>query len=127
MGRRPIDSQKRRLKMLRSARDGGTKIAVASRYADSGEVRGLASERIATSKVCRFAASLLFPRRSRDVTDRLREYFIIRREAIDPDSSRFPHLNATEIPFCTLVPHGAQPHSPGRGRWALTAERGLQQ
>ncbi len=115
MGRGPIDSPERRLKMLRPARDGGAEIAVASRHADSGEVRGLGSVRIATSKICTFAA------------DRLSEFFIVRREAIDPDSSRVPRLNATEIPFCTLVPHGAQPHGPGRGRWALTAERGLQQ
>ena len=73
-----------------------------------------------------FAARLPFQRRMRNVTDPLSKFFIVRREAIGPDSSRFPHLDATEIPLFMLVPHGAQPHSPGRGRWALTAKRGLQ-
>ena len=108
-------------------RDGGAEIAVVSRYTDSGEALGRGSVRIATSKVCTFAARRLFPRRMRDVTDRLSEFFIARREAIDPDSLRLRHLDATEIPFGMSVPHGAQPHSPGRGRGALTAEGGLQQ
>ncbi len=127
MGRRPIDSQKRRIKMLRSARDGRAEIAVASRYADWAEVRGRGSVCIATSKVCTFAARLLFPRRMRDVTDRLGEFFIVRREAIDPDHSQFPHLKHHRDSLFVPVPYGAQPHSLGRDRWALTAERGLQQ
>ncbi len=101
--------------MLRSARDGGAAIAVASRYAYSGEVRGLGSVRIVTSQACTFAARRLFPRRMRDVTDPLSELIIVRREAIGPDSSRVTHFTATEIPLFMVVPHGAQPHSPGRG------------
>lgn len=76
----------------------------------------------------------------RDVIDPLSELFIVRREAIDPDSLRpsrlnipreivvrFPHLNATEIPLRKLVLHGTKPHSPGTDRWRLTAEGGLPQ
>lgn len=59
---------------------------MATRYADSGELRGLGSVRIATSKVCTFAARLLFPRRMRDVTDPLSKLFIVRHEATDLDS-----------------------------------------
>ena len=85
---------------------------MASRYTKSGEADGLSSLRYVTSKACTVAARLLFPRRLKTVSDPLSGYFLVRREAVDPDRLRprgfkiliellvrMPHLKVSEVPF----------------------------
>ena len=108
-------------KLLKSARDDGADIVVASRFAESGEATCLGSMRLAVSKLSTFAARLFFPRRLRNVTDALSGFFLVRRDAINLDSLRpqgfkilleilvrFPHLSVTEIPFSFQSRHSGQ-------------------
>ncbi len=99
-------------KLLQSARDEGFDIVVASRYTQSGDAGGLSSLRRAASKAFTFATRLIFPLRLRNVSDPLSGYFLVRRQALDPDRLqprgfkillelliRMPLLSVSEVPF----------------------------
>ncbi len=114
-------------KLLRSALEGKAEVLVASRYAGSGEADGLGSLRLAASKLCTLAARLLFPRRLRNVSDPLSGFFLVRREAIDPDRLqprgfkilfeilvRNPHLAVTEIPFSFQIRYSGETKASAR-------------
>lgn len=108
-------------KLLKTARDEGADIVVASRYTESGEAPGLGSMRLAVSKLSSFAARLFFPGHIRNVSDSLSGFFLVRREAIDPDILRprgfkilfeilvrFPDLNVAEVPFRFQTRHSGE-------------------
>lgn len=114
-------------KLLRSALEGKAEVVVASRYAGSGEADGLGSLRLAASKLCTFVARFLFPRRLQNVSDPLSGFFLVRREAIDPDRLqprgfkilfeillRFPHLAVAEIPFSFQVRYSGETKASAR-------------
>jgi glycosyltransferase involved in cell wall biosynthesis len=98
--------------LLESARQAGTDLAIASRYASSERVLGLEKGRSFISKLCIAAARVFFPMRLRNITDPLSGFFLARRDAIDEAHLRprgfkilleilvrFPHLRVSEIPF----------------------------
>src|SRR5919197_5533050 len=98
--------------LLDRAREADSDIVVASRFAPSGEAGGLNLARAAASWLTRLAAKVLFPGRLGEVCDPLSGFFLVRREAIDPDRLRprgfkilleilvrFPHLRVREVPF----------------------------
>jgi len=96
-------------------------IIIASRFADAGEAAGLGSARFGISRLCTWAARLLFPRRLRQVSDPLSGYFLVRREALEADRLRpkgfkillemlvrFPHLRVSEVPFSFQLRHSGE-------------------
>jgi len=96
-------------------------IIIASRFADAGEATGLGSARFGISRLCTWAARLLFPRRLRQVSDPLSGYFLVRREALEADRLRpkgfkillemlvrFPHLRVSEVPFSFQLRHSGE-------------------
>jgi glycosyltransferase involved in cell wall biosynthesis len=98
--------------LVNSARRTGAEICVASRFMESGGAGGLGLARLVASKLCTLAAKLFFPRRLWRVSDPLSGFFLLRREAVDPDRLRprgfkilleilirFPHLAVSEVPF----------------------------
>jgi len=108
-------------RLLDCAKRTGADIVVASRYAQSGDAAGLGSVRLVTSKLCTWAARILFPRRLRNVSDPLSGYFLVRRDSVDPERLRprgfkilleilvrNPHLNVSQIPFRFGSRHSGQ-------------------
>jgi glycosyltransferase involved in cell wall biosynthesis len=97
--------------LLARAEEGDVDLVVASRYtaggtSNFGRLRGLVST---LSTKC---ALVLFPRRLRGVSDPMSGFFLVRREAVDPDAlrprgfkilleilARTPRLRVAEIPF----------------------------
>lgn len=65
-------------------------VVVASRHLADSRDEGLSTSRRLVSKACAGAAKVIFPRRLQDVSDPLSGFFLVRREAIDPDQLR-PH------------------------------------
>jgi dolichol-phosphate mannosyltransferase len=87
-------------------------LVLASRFASPKDIEGLGPVRLAISKLTGFAARTLFPGRLGHVSDPLTGFFLVRRDAVDPDRLRprgfkilleilvrFPELRVTEIPF----------------------------
>ena len=97
--------------LLARAEEGDVDLVVASRYtaggtSNFGRLRGLVST---LSTRC---ALVLFPRRLRGVSDPMSGFFLVRREAVDPDAlrprgfkilleilARTPRLRVAEVPF----------------------------
>jgi glycosyltransferase involved in cell wall biosynthesis len=108
-------------RLLDCAQRTGADIVVASRYAPSGDATGLGSARLVTSKLCTWAARILFPGRLRNVSDPLSGYFLVRRDSVDPEHLRprgfkilleilvrNPYLNVSQIPFRFGSRHSGQ-------------------
>ena len=97
--------------LVARAEEGDVDLVVASRYANGG-TSNLGAARGAVSRLSNLAARLLFPRRLRGVTDPMTGFFLVRKDAIDPDAlrpqgfkilleilARTRNLRVTEIPF----------------------------
>ena len=76
--------------MLERAEKERVDLVVASRYATGGRDAALSPSRRAVSRACALAAKGMFPRRLKDVGDPLSGFFLLRRDAVDPDGLR-PH------------------------------------
>jgi dolichol-phosphate mannosyltransferase len=87
-------------------------IVVASRYCDRGAADTFGPVRSLVSKGSSALAHGVFPRRLHDVTDPMSGFFLVRREAVDPDALkprgfkillevlvRNPSLRRSEVPF----------------------------
>jgi dolichol-phosphate mannosyltransferase len=74
--------------LLEEAESRDIDLVVASRYCDEGSARGLGFARAIASRSTTTAARLLFPRRLRGVADPMSGFFLVRRDAIDPDALR---------------------------------------
>ncbi|MCH7789239.1 MAG: polyprenol monophosphomannose synthase [Acidobacteria bacterium] len=98
--------------MLNTALDNGVDVVIGSRYANQGRDEGLTMARRFVSRSCAVAAKTVFPLRLRKVSDPLSGFFLVRREAIDPDKlhphgfkilleilGRNPQLSIAEIGF----------------------------
>ena len=108
-------------RLLEEAGSAKADIVVASRYAESGEAAGLGAARFGLSRLCTWAARLLFPRRLRQVSDPMSGFFLARREALELDRLRpkgfkilleilvrFPHLRVSEVPFSFQERHSGE-------------------
>jgi dolichol-phosphate mannosyltransferase len=65
-----------------------TDLVLASRYRDGGDAGGLRHVRSFISKASTFSAHLMFPRRLSGVTDPMSGFFLVRRDAVNPDLLR---------------------------------------
>jgi dolichol-phosphate mannosyltransferase len=97
--------------LLARAQEGDVDLVVASRYANGGS-SNLGAARGAVSRLSNLCARLLFPRRLRGVTDPMTGFFLVRKDAVDPDTlrpqgfkilleilARTRGLRVAEIPF----------------------------
>ena len=88
---------------------------------ESAGAGGLNPARLLVSKLSVLAARLVFPRRLRRISDPMSGYFLVRRESLDPERLRprgfkilleilvrFPHLNASQVPFQFGSRHSGQ-------------------
>ncbi len=78
------------LDLLKTAEEESVDVVVASRHLATGRDEGLSPSRRLVSKGCAVAAKSIFPLRLRKVSDPLSGFFLVRRDAIDPDQLR-PH------------------------------------
>jgi dolichol-phosphate mannosyltransferase len=63
-------------------------LVVASRYCGGGDSSGLGWARAMASRSTTSAARMLFPHRLRNVSDPMSGFFLVRRDAVDPDVLR---------------------------------------
>ena len=73
--------------LLEEAESHELDLVVASRYSGNGST-GFGWARAMASRSTTSAARLLFPRRLRKVTDPMSGFFLVRRDAVDPDALR---------------------------------------
>ena len=98
--------------LLEHAQKTGATLVAASRLTDGGSVAGLSWRRKIISYTLALASRVLFPSRLRQLTDPLTGFFLVKREALVPESLqpegfkilleilvRTPHLRLAELPF----------------------------
>jgi len=98
--------------LFRAARSNDADLVVASRYCEDGVAESLGRVRSAVSRSTSALARALFPRRLRALTDPMSGFFLLRRDAVDPDALRprgfkilldilirSPALRRCEVPF----------------------------
>lgn len=98
--------------LLQRAREDDVDVVIASRYANGGSAGSFGWARALVSRGSNSAAHLFFPRRLRGVTDPMTGFFLVRRDALDPDAlrprgfkilleilARTAGLRVTEVPF----------------------------
>lgn len=98
--------------LLNHAEATGANLVAASRLSEGGSTAGLSFSRKVVSYGLALASRLLFPKRLRQITDPLTGFFLVRRDAIDPEELRpegfkillevlvrSPRLRVSEIPF----------------------------
>lgn len=98
--------------LLEHAQETGATLVAASRLTDGGSTAGLSWRRKVISYTLAVASRVLFPNRLRQLTDPLTGFFLVKREALIPDSLRpegfkilleilvrTPHLRLAELPF----------------------------
>lgn len=98
--------------LLAHAQETAATLVAASRLTDGGSTAGLSWRRKIISYVLAVASRVLFPNRLRRLTDPLTGFFLVKREALVPDSLRpegfkilleilirTPHLRVAELPF----------------------------
>ncbi|MEU4563375.1 glycosyltransferase [Actinoplanes sp. NPDC023936] len=113
--------------LLAAGRDRTAQAVVASRYRDRGRVDGLGSLfRRFASRATGLAATILFPRRLRAVTDPMSGFFAIRRDAIRagdlrPDGYKIllEVLVRNRIERITEIPYVFQPRAAGDSKASL--------
>jgi dolichol-phosphate mannosyltransferase len=74
--------------LLEQAESRDLDLVVASRYCERGETSGLGWTRAMASRSSTTAARLLFPKRLRGVSDPMSGFFLVRRDAIEPEQLR---------------------------------------
>ncbi len=98
--------------LLEHAQKTGSTLVAASRLTDGGSTAGLSWRRKIISYTLALASRVLFPSRLRQLTDPLTGFFLVKREALVPESLqpegfkilleilvRTPHLRLAELPF----------------------------
>ena len=98
--------------LLAHAQETGATLVAASRLTDGGSTAGLSWRRKIISYTLAVASRVLFPSRLRQLTDPLTGFFLVKREALVPDTLRpegfkilleilvrTPHLRLAELPF----------------------------
>lgn len=98
--------------LLAHAQETGATLVAASRLTDGGSTAGLSWRRKIISYTLAVASRALFPSRLRQLTDPLTGFFLVKREALVPDTLRpegfkilleilvrTPHLRLAELPF----------------------------
>jgi dolichol-phosphate mannosyltransferase len=99
-------------RLLEHALQSGHDLVIASRFCADGDVGKLGRLRRSLSRISTSSAQLVFRDRLRRLTDPMSGFFLVRREAIDPDNLRPPGfkillevlvtsrpLRVSEIPF----------------------------
>jgi glycosyltransferase involved in cell wall biosynthesis len=114
--------------MLEAAESEDATLVVASRYREGGEAAGLAgSTRTVLSIAASAAAKATFPRVLRSVTDPMSGFFLVRRDAVDPNSLRpqgfkilmeiavrTPSLRVAEVPYTFADRHAGESKANSR-------------
>jgi dolichol-phosphate mannosyltransferase len=98
--------------LLRRSQADDVDMIVGSRYCDEGTMDEFGPIRTAISKVSTAAASMMFPRNLRRVTDPMSGFFMVRRQAVEIETLepkgfkilleilvRHPDMRVAEVPF----------------------------